>query len=230
MKYTYYSLIIFFSVNLNLTAQVVPQGFLVSAVIPSVVIGTQTWMTKDLDVTNYKDGTFIPEAQTTVDWIRFINNPGVNSDAWVYPSEADVSGNFYKSNPDYGKLYNWYAVTKSLGVCPVNWHVPTTTEWTTLYTFLSGSTVAGGKLKEAGSLHWASGNIADNSSNFTAIPGGYMGGGASLGWPTRGYYWASDEYSSTLGNTYYLEPTSTAIIKTTVQGKVNGCAIRCIHD
>ena len=32
----------------------------------------------------------------------------------------------------YGKLYNWYAVNDSSGLCPTGWHVPTHDEWTTL--------------------------------------------------------------------------------------------------
>ena len=34
------------------------------------------------------------------------------------------------------------------------------------------STIAGGRLKEAGSLHWGRANKGDNSSGFTALPGG----------------------------------------------------------
>jgi uncharacterized protein (TIGR02145 family) len=73
----------------------------------------------------------------------------------------------------YGRLYS--AIMALAGdFVPVGWHVPTKTEFDTLITFLGGSTVAGGHLKEAGVTHWNAPNLgADNTSNFTALPGGY---------------------------------------------------------
>lgn len=229
MKYFTFLFALLVGSNNIALAQVMPQGFLVDLNVPSIVIGTQTWMAKDLDVTMYKEGTEIPGAMTSAEWIWYVNHPSVSNDAWVFPTAANGSGSFIKSNPDYGKLYNWYAVTNSLGVCPVNYHVPTKSEWGTLNTYLGGTSVAGGKLKEAGSLHWSSSNVATNSSKFTAVPGGYMGAGASLGYPDRGYYWASDAYDATTGYSYSLEPTTTLVTET-LMGKVAGCAIRCIHN
>jgi uncharacterized protein (TIGR02145 family) len=80
-------------------------------------------------------------------------------------------------NP-YGLLYNWYAASKNGGtgegsIAPTGWHVPSNAEWDTLVTYLGGSMVAGGKLKEIGFVHWDDPNTgADNSSGFTAIGGG----------------------------------------------------------
>ncbi|MBK7522649.1 MAG: fibrobacter succinogenes major paralogous domain-containing protein [Saprospiraceae bacterium] len=51
----------------------------------------------------------------------------------------------------FGKLYNWYAINDPRGLAPQGWHIPNDEEWTTLETTLGGSSVAGGKMKEAGS-------------------------------------------------------------------------------
>ena len=229
MKYLIYFSVFFISSICKLSAQVMPQGYLVDMNVPSVVIGSQTWMAKDLDVALFKDGTEMGLALTTANWIWYVNHPSASNDAWVFPTAADAAGNFKKSNPDYGKLYNWYAVTNSLGACPVNYHVPSKAEWETLITYLGGSAIAGGKLKEAGTLHWAGTNTGTNESKFTAVPGGYMGGGASLGYAERGYYWASDAYNASDGYVYYLDPASNTITEM-LMGKVAGAAIRCIHN
>ncbi|MFH0736076.1 MAG: FISUMP domain-containing protein [bacterium] len=65
------------------------------------------------------------------------------------------------------------------GVCPNGWHLPTDGEWSELTDYLGGENIAGGHLKEAGTLHWRSPNTgADNSSEFTALPSGMYFDGA----------------------------------------------------
>lgn len=67
----------------------------------------------------------------------------------------------------YGFLYNWLAVTDARNICPDGWHIPTKTEFETLTTYLGGSFVAGGKLKETGLIYWSSPNTgATNEVGF----------------------------------------------------------------
>jgi uncharacterized protein (TIGR02145 family) len=74
----------------------------------------------------------------------------------------------------YGRLYNWYAVTDDRNIVPEGWHVPTYNEWLTLVAFLGNDTISGGKMKEAGLIHWTNPNKeADNSSGFTEKLCGY---------------------------------------------------------
>ena len=44
--------------------------------------------------------------------------------AWSFNAMANLA--------DYGRLYNWYAVDDSRGLCPSGWHVPTDGEFMTL--------------------------------------------------------------------------------------------------
>jgi uncharacterized protein (TIGR02145 family) len=128
----------------------------------TVTIGTQVWMVENLKVTKYNDGTPIPLVSDSVTWSN-LSTPGYcwyNNDAIAYKDT-------------YGALYNWNVI-KTGKLPPAGWHVPTDSEWTLLAIFLGGDSLAGGKMKEAGTVHWSFPNTgADNSSSFTALPGGY---------------------------------------------------------
>ena len=123
----------------------------------------------------------------------------------------NVTGSYcYNNNPHngpiYGRLYTWDAARAAV---PAGWHLPTDVEWTTLTTYLGGTSVAGGKMKETGTAHWNSPNTgATNESGFTALAGGFRAGGSSPFYDcllTSGYFWSNTEngsyvYNRTLSN------------------------------
>lgn len=77
-----------------------------------------------------------------------------------------ISPIFY---PKYGLLYNWYAATDVRNITAEGWHVPTKAEYVTLYKYLGGYLVAGGKLKEIGFTYWNNPNVgATNEAWFNA--------------------------------------------------------------
>lgn len=74
----------------------------------------------------------------------------------------------------YGVLYNGYTIRNSRNIAPVNCHIPTQTELSTLVTYLGGASVAGGKLKEVGFIHWNSPNTgATNEVGFYGLGTGF---------------------------------------------------------
>ena len=152
----------------------------------TVTIGTQVWMVENLKTTKYNDGTPIPLVKDSTEWRNLIT-PGF---CW-YANDAAI----YKNT--YGALYNWFTINTGK-LAPTGWRIPTDADWTALTTFLGGDSVAGGKLKEAGTTHWQSPNAgASNETGFTAIPGGYR---TSYGLYERnkefGYWWSSSEIYS----------------------------------
>lgn len=150
-----------------------------------VRIGTQLWMKENLKTTKYIDGSLIG---TTTPATLDISGEATPKYQWAYDgNEANVA--------TYGRLYTWYAVTDNLKICPVGWHVPSDAEWTTLTTFLGGESVAGGKLKEVGTTHWAIPNAgATNETGFTALPGGWRNPfGTYGGISDFGSWWSSTE-------------------------------------
>ncbi len=103
----------------------------------------------------------------------------------------------------YGRLYNWYALNDSRNIAPEGWHVATDADWTTLTTYLLGESVAGGKLKETGTLHWLTPNTdATDEVAFTALPGGFRGSNADFYYfGETGSWWTGTQYSA--GDAWY---------------------------
>jgi uncharacterized protein (TIGR02145 family) len=190
-----------------------------------VTIGSQQWMGQNLKVTKYNDGTIIPNVSDGKQWAK------LTSGAWAYYK------NVIANNEDYGKLYNWYVVSKAVNgnknVCPTGWHIPSDAEWTVLTDYLGGENLAGGKMKEMGTTYWKNPNTdATNSSNFTGLPGGYgnpIGSYFDIG--DFGYWWTITESSTFNYEALYrsLQFTNGSIGRNS-SNKKNGYSIRCLRD
>ena len=185
----------------------------------SLIIGTQTWMIENLKTTKFNDDTVIPNVTNGTDW-NILTTPGY---CW-YNNEEEPFKNLY------GALYNWYTVNSSK-LCPIGWHTPTNTEWTTLTNYLGGASVAGGKMKEIGETHWQSPNTgATNESGFTALPGGHRGDSGAFG-ITGSYslFWSSTE--SDMNHALLPTVTSTSInVAINNFDKKSGLSVRCLKD
>jgi uncharacterized protein (TIGR02145 family) len=151
---------------------------------PVVWICCNPWMTKNLDVSTYRNGDPIPKVTDNAAWAA------LTTGAYCYYNNDSTT---YAAT--YGKLYNWYAVNDSRGLAPEGWHIPTDFEWTTLSTCLGGDAVAGGPMKEIGTTHWITPNTgATNLSGFTGLPGGFRNdNGTFNGVGYDGYWWSSTE-------------------------------------
>ena len=149
--------------------------------LSNVKIGEQTWMVKNLDVDHYRNGDPIPQVTDQTAWAN------LTTGAWCYYNGDATQGS------TYGKLYNWYAVSDPRGLAPAGWHIPSDEEWTTLEKSLGGSSVAGGKMKETGTLHWETPNSGgNNSSGWAGLPGGCRSvNGFFSSVKENGFWWSS---------------------------------------
>jgi uncharacterized protein (TIGR02145 family) len=185
--------------------------------LPTTVIGTQQWMSKNLDAAFYKNGDPIPQVTDPTAWAA------LTTGAWCYYNNDSTQGT------TYGKLYNWYAVNDSRGLAPTGWHIPSEAEWTALSATLGGNSVSGAKMKEAGTLHWGlpKGN---NNSSFTGLPGGYrndIGSFSLIG--DLGGWWSSTASGTTSargGDLYF----NTSAFNTNFYPKLYGFSVRCVRD
>lgn len=185
-----------------------------------VKLGIHVWMTKNLDVSTFRNGDPIPQAQTDEEWKRAGE---AKQPAWCYFNNDPENG------AKYGKLYNWYAVNDSRGIAPKGWHVASDGEWIALTYWLGGETVAGGKMKSTAG--WNEPNMdASNNSGFLALPGGNRGYNSSFfGIGEWGYWWSSSEHSATLAWTHFLGYSKADVYKSNY-GKDFGMAVRCVKD
>jgi len=189
----------------------------------TVTIGTQVWMTKNLNVDKFLNGDPIPEAKTNEEWEK----AGLNKQpAWCY----------YNNNPDngnrYGKLYNWYAVNDPRGLAPKGWKIPSDEDWSHLTDFLGGESVAGKKMKFTN--FWSdnfdeSGN-GTNESGFSGIPGGFRHGyGAFCHLGDGGYWWSSSNDDTNGAWLRYIEYCHDDTYRDNF-GQLIGHSVRCLRD
>jgi uncharacterized protein (TIGR02145 family) len=130
----------------------------------------------------------------------------------------------------YGYLYNWYAVADARGLCPTGWHVPTDAEWTTLTTFLGGESVAGGKMKTTGTTYWLPNTDANNSSGFSALPGGLRNiDGFFYNIRSNAFFWSATDNGSNAWYRY-LGSTNGILYRESDINKSGGVSVRCLRD
>jgi len=152
-------------------------------------------------------------------------------------------GNLESACDVYGGWYQWdeymnYTSSSSSnpsgrqGICPTGWHIPSDAEWSELTSFLGGTSIAGGELKEAGTLHWMSPNTgANNSSGFTALPGGYRHPDGAMDLPGgSAKFWSATEYSSIYPWFRHMDYSSGVVYIYNDYYKTSGLTVRCLKD
>jgi len=197
----------------------------------TVLIGTQCWLKENLDI-----GAMVLSTQEQT------NNNII---------EKYCYGNLGTNCNDRGGLYQWAEAVQYQngatnttnwnpvptgnvqGICPSGWHIPTNAEFGTLFAYLGGQSVAGGKIKSTGTTYFSSPNIgATNSSGFTAIPSG-------LRWSTGIFYyfnldaniWTVTSGTPITTSVYYGGANYATNAATNGQFYKNtGLSIRCVKD
>jgi uncharacterized protein (TIGR02145 family) len=187
----------------------------------TIYIGNLVWFKQNLKTTHYSNGLAIPLVTDTLLWAS------LTTGARCYYANDSAT---YDSI--YGPLYNWYTVNNPDNVCPDGWRVPTNAEWEAAEGFLGGAMVAGGAMKEEGTLHWLSPNVgATNSSGFTGLPGG-MRDPVNNNFRTlaeNGLWWTSTAFNGASSWSTYLWYMNTGVDHNPVPRKF-GLSIRCVRD
>ncbi|MDR0983037.1 MAG: SUMF1/EgtB/PvdO family nonheme iron enzyme [Culturomica sp.] len=210
---------------------------------PTFQIGTQCWMTKNMNIGERVASTdYSTHQRAGIQKICYSNNESycdtygglyswaeaVNGENVALGAINTATGNNKKCILDL----KGNAVTQ--GICPDGWHIPSELEWQKLESFLGmDSTVAANYIGFRGSdqgtklktTTWG----GSNSSGWDGLPGGYRndsGGGFSyVG--ADGVWWSSSEYSSSYAWSRHMH-SSTGTGRRNDLGKSYGFSIRCL--
>jgi uncharacterized protein (TIGR02145 family)/prepilin-type N-terminal cleavage/methylation domain-containing protein len=179
-------------------------------VIPTVTIGSQTWMQYNLDVGTRIDGA-IPQSSNSI------------LEKWCYNNDP-------ANCTTYGGLYQWGETVQYQdgasnttspstpfsgnvqGIAPAGFHIPTDTEYKTLESSLGmvqaqydavgwRGTTEGDKLKSAGLCQ---GRTPCGTSGFNVLPGGTNNGSSFGNVGTHGLFWFSTQSSASMAWRRYL--------------------------
>jgi uncharacterized protein (TIGR02145 family) len=210
----------------------------------SIAIGEQIWMAENLKVTHYADGSAIPEVSDEVVW----DGMSALVDAYCWYDNQAVYGD------TAGALYTWAAAMNSAvssdvipsgvqGVCPDGWHLPGDAEWKNLEMYLGMSladadnhdwrgTDEGGQLKEIGFSTWEVPNVgAENSSGFTAVPGGFRNmKGKFYSYGEYAAFWTAREEEGTDKAWYRALTYDDDVVYRQYNYKNQGLSVRCVKD
>lgn len=199
----------------------------------TVEIGTQCWFKENLNVGNKIIGT---------------NSQSNNGQIEKYCYDNDEANcTLYGGLYQWDEIMNYTTAEGTQGICPSGWHIPTDNEWK----ILEGSTDtqyaigdpewdltglrgydAGKRLKDSnGWYQWGNGN---NSSYFTAKPGGYFNPNAYgffVDITKRSSFWTSSELEAGSNSAYFRDMHySWDNIYRQSQGKITGLNVRCIKN
>ena len=175
---------------------------------PTVGIGSQCWLAKNLQTTN-----------------------GINSGDLYYV--GPTSGYLYNWN---AALKGTDVTTLPVrGICPEGWHVATTAEYNTLKSYMQGQSAyvcSGGIAKAlAYTSGWNSSSTtctpgndqsSNNASGFSAYPAGIYSNSSLSNYNMTAYIWTTNGY-------FYLSNTSTNVSNSESLIKNWRMAVRCVY-
>ena len=193
-------------------------------------IGSQTWMAENLRTTKFSNGDdIVQNCSPGTGTGNFISNPH-----WAW----------FQCDPiydlEYGKLYNQYTITDTRNVCPTGWHVPTNSEWETLFNIFGNqalppnqnSYTSGDELRSSTS-GWLN-NFYGNNQSYLDFKGAgrIWSTGNSQGLGSVTYLWSSDIHpSQNAGWGYVISIGSTDLVETGSSSQFYYMnSIRCIKD
>ncbi|WP_406538191.1 FISUMP domain-containing protein [Fibrobacter sp.] len=133
-----------------------------------VKIGSQIWMAENLNYKIEKIYNFV---------VYGYGYESISEEGYEEETISSYCYDGYISNCiKFGYLYPQKRAVKA---CPDGWHLPDTTEWNALFSYVGGKNSAGKKLKST--FGWLNGGDGIDEYGFSVLPAGAKGGPNSFG-------------------------------------------------
>jgi uncharacterized protein (TIGR02145 family) len=205
----------------------------------TIKIGTQTWMVENLKTTRYRNGDFIG---TTIPATKDISSEATPKYQWAYNGiESNVG--------DYGRLYTSYAVNDSRNIAPEGWHLPSSSEWLKLWTFLGNDrylfygsfdyriakSLASNERWTITTVTDAIGNnlLQNNTTGYMGMPGGMRSrNGIFSESGFKCYLWNAETstVNTGYGHCFVLRNDEYSVQLDYLLNSQSGASVRCIKD
>ena len=183
-----------------------------------IKISTQIWMAENLNVSHFSNGDSLPDVKSQEEWIK-LGQEGK-------PACCNYQYNTEKGR-QYGKLYNWFALTDPRGLSPKGWHVSTDEDWSDMINFMGGGVIAALNMRTVG---FSDNGNAPSEGGFTALPGGccnnngvFSGIGSYCNW------WSSTALNTSLAWMRQLNCLK-CDITSLGRDKISGFSVRCVKN
>jgi len=169
--------------SMTITAKGTPELFSFNNI---VTIGDQIWSSKNLDVTQFRDGTPIVKANNVYDWTYCTNN---DIACWAHLAFSDGFS-------DYGKYYNQNAINSIKNLAPKYYKIPSSNDINRLISFVSTQYISPAyALRGSDAEHW------NDDDGFDAY-----------GFTLQGNYLLNYNEYSGIGNAAYLSTSDEKIV------------------
>lgn len=198
----------------------------------AVTIGSQTWLSENLNTGN-EEYNYWKNADLGTDFDNGVIDKYCQEDCDVYGG-----GYTWPEMMDYPGVGD--ATGMIQGICPAGWHIPSVDEWSTLIDYVGGASVAGGMLKDTGTIEdgtglWYAPNTgASNHYGFTALPGGspyrYPNTRSLAGIGECVEFWTSTKDDVTYSSVLLWWNNSSAVVTSIPIEYYWPAYVRCIRD
>ncbi len=218
----------------------------------TVILGNQEWMSENLRVTHYNDSSDIPGILDS----KYRRDTQEGAYAIFAHTQVDGIDSDEEMVDAYGKLYNWYAVDDSRGLCPAGWRVPSDSDWAALLDYLDDhhaipnenvihgagnmlnscrqvNSPLGGDCDTEEHPRWHGplwGNHTQDMFGFSALPAGQITQNQNfthMGGAAS--FWTSSSYNVTR-SWYYRTRRSHGDVFRHLNMNVAGLSVRCVRD